>query len=65
MKCLWRKVRQPWNQGDAAESHVGSGAITIASLPTRQRPQLDNREAGPSNACHIELQSRTPPRVPL
>ena len=32
-KCLWRKARQPWKQGDTAESHVGSGAITIASLP--------------------------------
>jgi len=31
-KCLWRKARQPWKQGDTAESHVGGGAITIASL---------------------------------
>ena len=23
---------QPWKQGDTAESHVGGGAITIASL---------------------------------
>ena len=32
-KCLWRKARQPWKQGDTAESWVGDGAITIASLP--------------------------------
>ena len=31
-KCLWRKVRQPWKQGDTAESCVGGGAITIASV---------------------------------
>ena len=31
-KCLWRKVRQPWKQGDIAESHIEGGAITIASL---------------------------------
>ena len=34
---VWRKARQSWNQGDAAESQVGGGAITIASLPTRQQ----------------------------
>jgi len=31
-KCLWRKARQPWKQGDTAESHIGGGAITVASL---------------------------------
>ena len=31
-KCLWRKAGQPWKQGHAAESRVGGGAITIASL---------------------------------
>ena len=31
-KCLWRKAGQPWKQGNTAESWVGSGAITIASL---------------------------------
>ena len=31
-KCLWRKAGQPWKQGDTAESYVGGGAITIASL---------------------------------
>ena len=31
-KCLWRKARQPWKQGDTAESPVEGGAITIASL---------------------------------
>ena len=27
------KAGQPWKQGDTAESGVGGGAITIASLP--------------------------------
>ena len=31
-KCLWRKARQPWKQGDTAESCVGNGAIIIAFL---------------------------------
>jgi len=31
-ECLWRKARQPWKQGDTAESRVGGGAIAIASL---------------------------------
>ena len=32
-KCLWRKARQPWKQGDTAESCIGGGVITTASLP--------------------------------
>ena len=35
------------------------------SLPTCQLPQLNKRQAGPSNAWCPYLQSRTPPRVPL
>ena len=31
-KCLWRKARQPWKQGDTAESCIGGRAIAIASL---------------------------------
>ena len=31
-KCLWRKARQPWKQGDAAESPIEGGAIPHASL---------------------------------
>ena len=31
-KCLWRKARQPWKQGDTAESLAEHGAITMASL---------------------------------
>ena len=27
-KCLWSKARQPWRQGDSAESCIGGGAIT-------------------------------------
>ena len=57
---------QPWKQGDTAESHVGSGAITLASLsPQGQHPQLNNREAGPSNPSCTELQSKTLSRVLL
>ena len=32
-KCLWRKARQPWKQGDTAELCIRGGAITIASHP--------------------------------
>ena len=49
-KCQWRKARQPWRQGDTVESCIGGGAVTIASLPTRQHRQLNNRQVGPSNA---------------
>jgi len=35
------------------------------SLPTCQHLQLNNREAGPSNTRHTELQSRIPRGVPL
>ena len=59
-KCQWRKARQPWKQNDTAESHIVGGAITIASLPTCQDWQLNNREADPSNAWWTELQSRSP-----
>ena len=31
-KYLWRKAGKPWKQGNTANSHVGGGAITIASL---------------------------------
>ena len=31
-KCLWRKARHPWKQGDTAESHIEGEAMTIASL---------------------------------
>ena len=31
-KCLWRKARQPWKQGNTAESCIVGGAITIACL---------------------------------
>ena len=44
------KARQPRKQGDTAESCVAGGAITIASLPTHQHQQLNNREAGPAKA---------------
>ena len=31
-KCLWRKARQPWKQGNTAESCIGGEAVTLASL---------------------------------
>lgn len=30
-KCLWRKVGQPWRQGDTVEPLAGGGAIAVAS----------------------------------
>ena len=42
------------------------GTITIASLsPHASISSYYNSEAGPSNAEHTEIQSRTPPRVLL
>ena len=49
-KYLWRKAGKPWKQGNTANSHVGGGAITIASLAPHASLELNNREAGPSNA---------------
>ena len=31
-KCLWRKAKQTWSQGDTAESHTGDRAMSIAGL---------------------------------
>ena len=31
-KCPWRKARQPWKQGNSAESRIGGGALTTASV---------------------------------
>ena len=44
-KCLWRKTRRTWRQGDTAESHTRGGVITIVTLSslirtgTSERPQ--------------------------
>ena len=46
-KCLCRKAGQTWKQDSTAESRVGGGTITIASLSHRQ---LNNREADPPDA---------------
>ena len=63
---VWRKARHPWKQGDITESHVGDGVITIASFSAYASiSSYYNRETGPSNACHTEKESRTPPRVLL
>ena len=53
-KCLWRKSRQPWKQGDTAESHMGVEP-SPQPPPTGQHQQLNNKEADPSNACRTEL----------
>ena len=60
-----KKAGQLWEQGNNAESHRVGGAITIAPFSTHQYQQLNIREAGPSNMICTELQSRTPPSVPL
>ena len=70
-KCLWRKAGQPWKQGDTAESRVGGGAITIASLPTyasigswtierlaHWRPDSLNYRVGPHPGCLFKWLTR-------
>ena len=67
-KCLWRKARQSWKQGDAAESRVGSGAISIASLSSQssisswtserlahQVPDSLNYRVGPRPGCPLKF----------
>ena len=40
-KCQWRNARQPWKQGNTAESHAGGGAHHHShSLPHGQHQQL-------------------------
>ena len=55
-KCLWRKARKPWKQHDTAESCIGCGAITIASLQTieslaHQTPNTLTYRIGPNTRC--------------
>ena len=78
-KCLWRKARQPWKQGDTAESCVGGGAITIVSLhlhswtverlahqtPDAMSYRVGPHQGAPLSAWHADLQSRTPARGPF
>ena len=65
-KCQWRNARQPWKQGDTAESRVGDGAITIASLSPRasissgmterlahQMPDALTYNIGPYAGCSV------------
>ena len=65
-KCLWRKARQPWKQGNIAESRVRGGAITIASLPphasigswtierlAHQMPEALNFRVGPHQGAPL------------
>ena len=59
-RCLWREARQPRKQDNTAESRVGGGTITIASLSppasisswtterlAHQRPDALNYRVGP------------------
>ena len=64
-KCLWRKARQPWKQGNTAEWYVVGAATTTASPQTWKHQQLNTREADPPNTWLTELQSRTPSRCPF
>ena len=70
-KCLWRKARQPWKQGDTAKSRVAGGAITIASLSphastnswtvktlAHQTPNTRNYRAGPLPGCPCKCRTR-------
>ena len=63
-KCLSRKAGQPCKKGDTAESRVGGGAMTIASLPAHasigswtterlahQTPDALNCRVGPHQRC--------------
>ena len=73
-KCLWSKDRQPWKQEDTAESGIGGGAVTIASLfphagigswtiLSARRTGLQHRTAAkgaPLCAWCAERQRRTP-----
>ena len=46
-KCLWRKARQTWKQGNTAVMCRGWGHHRSFSLPTCQHLQLNNRVSGP------------------
>ena len=63
-KSPWRKARQPWKQGDTAESHVEGWSQQPSLSPTCQHWQLNKIEASLSNTWCNELQSRTPARAP-
>ena len=44
------KAGQPWKQGDFAESRIVGGAIFTPVSPHMPAWQLNNTQAGPSNA---------------
>ena len=65
-KCWWGKARQPWKQGNTAESRVGGGAMTIASLS----PHSSTGSWTVERLAHqmpevLNYRVRTPPRIPL
>ena len=65
-KCQWRNARQPWKQGNTAESHAGGGAHHHShSIPHGQPQQLNSREAGPSNARRTEYRAGPHPGGPF
>ena len=75
IKGMWRRRwwwEKPVEESPAAvearryaQSCIGGGAITIASLPGHTSTGSWAIEAGPSNTWGTELQRRTPPREPV
>ena len=65
-ECLWRKARQPWKQDDTAESCVGGGTTTIATLSPHasirswmiksvaQTPEALTYSIGPHPGCSVK-----------
>ena len=64
-KCLWRKAREPWKQGDTAESRIGAGAITIASLSAHTSIDSRTVERLAHQTPDTLNYKRILPRVPL
>ena len=46
-KCLWKKARQAWKQGDTAETCVGGGAITVAFPATQAASATEQKRGWP------------------
>ena len=70
-KSLWGKGRQPWKQGNTAESRGGGGAITIASFSPQasisswtierlahHMPDALNYRVGPHPGCPLNCLTR-------
>ena len=64
-KCLWRKAWQPWKQDSTAESHIGGGTITIASVfphSSISNWTIDRLAHQTPDPWRTDLQTRTPAR---